>query len=107
MFQNMAYIHIFVNDIWEGKKFVQVYTNIICSAILNKVTSVTLFKTALLFNLHTLTSKNSVALEGILGTLPADPYAYSGLHNKWQISPFFMVAIPISHALITWPNKKE
>ena len=51
--------------------------------------------------------KKRVALEGILGRLPAEPYAYSGLHSKWQISPFFMVATPMSHALITWPRRKE
>jgi hypothetical protein len=56
---------------------------------------------------HKLASKNRVALEGILGRLPAEPYAYSGLHSRWQISPFFMVATPMSHALITWPRRKE
>lgn len=56
---------------------------------------------------HILASKKSVAFEGIWGRLPAAPYAYSGLHSKWQISPFFMVATPMSHALITWPKRKR
>ena len=50
---------------------------------------------------RTLTSKIRVALGGILGGLPADPYAYSGLQMSWHNSPTFIVATPISHAFIT------
>lgn len=54
-----------------------------------------------------LTSKTRVALGGILGGLPAEPYAYSGLQMSWHISPTFMVATPTSHAFITWPRHRK
>ena len=48
-------------------------------------------------------SNLSVAFEGILGGLPFFPYAYSGAQVNSATSPFFIVATPISHALITLP----
>lgn len=54
-----------------------------------------------------LTSKIRVALGGIFGGLPADPYAYSGLQMSWHNSPIFIVATPMSHAFITWPKNSK
>ncbi|CAF3645702.1 unnamed protein product, partial [Rotaria sp. Silwood2] len=48
-------------------------------------------------------SKTNVAFGPILSPEPFSPYAYSDLHVKRHISPRFIVATPISHALITEP----
>jgi hypothetical protein len=51
------------------------------------------------------TSKTRVASGGIEGGLPFFPYAYSDLHVKTAVSPFFIEATPMSHALITVPKR--
>jgi hypothetical protein len=47
------------------------------------------------------TSNCSVASAGILGGLPAFPYAYSGAQVSSAFSPCFMVATPVSQPLMT------
>jgi hypothetical protein len=49
------------------------------------------------------TSNWSVALGGIVGGEPEEPYAKSAGMVKRAFSPFFIVLIPRSHPLITWP----
>ena len=52
------------------------------------------------------TSKWRVALAGILGGDPRFPYAYSGEQMRVAFSPFFMLANPSSHPLMTLPSPK-
>jgi hypothetical protein len=42
-------------------------------------------------------------LGGIVGGEPEEPYAKSAGMVKRAFSPFFIVLIPRSHPLITWP----
>lgn len=54
-----------------------------------------------------LTSNFNTDSGGIFGGWPALPYAYSGAQVNIARSPFFIVATPMSHALITEPVAKK